>query len=252
MRESEGFQPVENKKRSEIIIGFVGEHVLLPALDFLSNKVEEFNITTEGLENLSEMKDKPFLLVSNHLKPASATAEQSQLSPDAFVIQHIVEKYTGITPRIVAKVGDGWWSKNAWYRAFQEKSIPVLKRLMLSAGLLPVNKNPGSSNIDFFHQTEKARNSGNSILIFPEGHWYEDFNKEHPLSDGAAMLAKKYNLPIIPIYIKNANEWKKGHPVSISFGKPFMASGEGSSGRQDTTEKIRLALSELQNKLKAD
>lgn len=246
MNESESYKPIESKKKGEAIITFFGEHVLLPALEYLSNKAEGFEITTQGLENLNEMKDRPCLLVSNHLKPTSGAAEQSQLSPDAFVIQRVIEQNIGITPRIVAKVGDGWWSKNAWYRAFQEKSIPVLKKLMISVNFLPVNKNPGSTNVDFFHETEKAKNNGNSILIFPEGHWYEDFSEDHEMSEGAALLAKKYDLPIIPVYIKNANKWKKGQPVFISFGKPFLATSERSSGRHETTKKIRSAISELQ------
>jgi len=242
---AEGQQP-EKLKRGEGVGRFLGEHVLLPALDILSNRVEQFHITSVGLENLSEAKNRSCLFVCNHLKPVSAISKQSQLSPDAFVLQHVVEQATGVSPKIIAKAGDGWWSKNEWYRAFQEKSLPIIRELMTSAGLLPINKNPGTSNIDFFHEARKVKNDGDSMVIFPEGNWYSDFSVDHPLSEGAALLAKKYDLPIIPVYIKNANDWKRGQVVYISFGEPFEAVGEGKEGRHQTTEVIRSKIAELQ------
>ena len=249
MNESVSYQPVENKKRGETIINFFGEHVLLPALDYLSNKVEGFEITTEGLENLNVMKDRPCLVVSNHLKPTSALAGNSQLSPDAFVLQHVIEQNIGTNPKIVAKAGTGWWFKNTFLRAIQEKTMPVIKKTMSAAGMIPVDKNPGAVNIEFFREVEKSIAQGDSLIIFPEGHWYSDFESSHSLSDGAALLAIKYGLTLIPAYIRGADKWEKGTPVSVSFGEPFLANNEkGADSRHQTTEKIRSAISRLQSK----
>jgi hypothetical protein len=70
----------------EVIGNFIGGHALLPALDLLSQRVAQFDITSQGLDNLSLTQRQACLFVSNHLIPYGAAAKQSQLSPDAFVI----------------------------------------------------------------------------------------------------------------------------------------------------------------------
>lgn len=226
---------------------FFGEHVLMPALDLAARRVERFDITHEGLKNLSQITNRSCLLVSNHLIPMGAVAQQSQLSPDAFVIQHVVTQMTGISPRIVAKAGDGWWSPNALHRAFQEKTLPVIMEAVRAAGLIPLNKNPGAINREFLHSVEQTVRNGDSLLMFPEGFWYIDFNPNHPLHDGASYLAMKYDLPIIPVYIHGANGWKKRQNVYVSFGTSFESVGNGKEGREQTTELIRSAIADLQS-----
>jgi 1-acyl-sn-glycerol-3-phosphate acyltransferase len=226
---------------------FFGEHVMLPVLDLLLKKVEQFTITPKGLENVSKAQHQSCLFVSNHEIPVNAALQQLQISPDALVIQHVVKEAAGVPPQIIAKAGDGWWSPNAMYRTFQEKYMPAVKEAVKAAGLIPVNKNPGAVNTELLHSVEQAVRDGNSLLIFPEGNWYQDFSVDHPLSDGAAFMAMKFALPIIPVYIHGADDWKKGQEVSISFGKPFESTGEGKTGRQQTTKMIRSAIAELQS-----
>lgn len=253
MSEGETFNQNEAQtiKTPRSVERFLGKQILSPVLELLEKRVTDFNIKTNGLENLAIIQEKPCLIVSNHLKPTSAIAENSQLSPDAFVLKHIVKESTTTTPKIVAKAGNGWWFENKLLRAIQEKAQPIIKRTMSAAGMVPIDKNPGSVNVEFFHEVEKTIANGDSLIIFPEGHWYSDFDSSHSLSDGAALLAIKYGLTLIPAYIHGADKWEKGTPVTVSFGEPFLASAEkGNSGRHQTTEKIRSSIAELQSKIR--
>lgn len=241
MVELQDFAPSGKLTYTEKLSQLFGKHVLLPALDLLSNRTEKFDITTEGLENLA--LNTPCIFASNHLKPESAVAAQSQLSPDAFVIQRVVKEAIGVSPRIVAKAGDGWWSSNSLYRAFQKKSLPVVQKAVESAGLIPVIKNPGVLNRNFLRSFDQAVKVGSSFLIFPEGNWYPDYDLNNPLNAGAAHLATKYALPIIPVYIHGATDWKKGQRVYISFGKTIKPT----SNQQQITGAIRSEIARMQS-----
>jgi 1-acyl-sn-glycerol-3-phosphate acyltransferase len=124
--------------------------------------------------------------------------------------------------------------------------LPAIREVEKAAGLIPVNKNPGVLNREFIQLTEQTVKNGDSMLIFPEGYWYPDFSPDHPLDSGAAFLAQKFALHIIPVYIHGANAWRNGQEVYISFSQPFEPAGEGKQSRQQTTEMIRSAIAELQ------
>lgn len=235
--------PVKNKtlvRTGELL----GRHVLKPGLDRLRAKVELIGVNTSGLENLGSLTGRPFLLVSNHIKPESAVAEQSALGPDAFIIENIVKKVTDQQVGIIAKSDDGWWADNRLYRSFQKRvHQPFGQALVKGADLIPVKKNPGSVNLDFIRTTRAAVARGHAILIFPEGTWYEDFDTSHPLSHGAAGLALSLDLPIVPTYIRGCKSWEKDQNVDLAFGLPFEAAGRS---KDDITEEIRTSLHALQ------
>ena len=66
-------------------------------------------------------------------------------------------------------------------------------------GNVPVQKNPGSSNREFLKSVARTVSENKSLLLFPEGNWYADFDPSHKIEPGAAHLAKANNLKIIPI-----------------------------------------------------
>lgn len=226
---------------------FVGETAGKKGLEFIRKKIESFEVDISGIENLLELKDHPYILAANHIKPASAKAEQSQLSPDAFILESIVKEQTDKELKIIAKYGDGWWAENL-YRYFQKYiSLPFSKGVMSGLDFVPVNKNPGSINKDFFKAVEKVMADKNPLLIFPEGHWYEDFDPKHKFDSGAAHIALKYNLPIISAYIHGGRNWKEGEKVEVSFGQHFDTND---LSKDEITEKIKQQITELQEQLK--
>ena len=226
---------------------FLGKTIGQKGVEYLKNKVENFNIKISGADNLEKLKEEVYLLVANHLKPKEKAAENSGISPDAFVISKIVEQITGQKIKIAQKSDDGWWANNAVWRSFQKNiGQPFGRGFSEGAGNIPIQKNPGSFNRNFLKSIDDTVQSGNPILIFPEGNWYEDFDIEHEIKPGAAHIAKKYNLKIVPAYIRGANSWQENQEVQVSFGEHFSPE---ELDKKQILEKISLEISKLQQKL---
>ena len=226
---------------------FLGKTIGQKGVEYLKNKVENFDIKISGANNLEELREEVYLLVANHLKPEEKLSENSGISPDAFVISKVVEQITGQKIKIVQKSDDGWWADNSLWRAFQKHvGQPLGRGFSSGVGNIPIQKNPGSFNRDFLKSIDDTVKNGDPILIFPEGNWYDDFDSSHEIKPGAAHIAKKYNLKIVPAYIKGANSWKENQKVDVSFGEYFSSE---ELDKKEVSDKISLEISKLQQKL---
>jgi len=229
---------------------FIGETVGRKGLEFLARKVDNFEIQAGGLENLQIIKEESCLLASNHIKPTGKAAESSGISPDAFIISKLVKQETGQEIKIVQKSDDGWWANNFIWRFVQEKvSQPFGRGFSAGMGNVPVQKNPGSSNRAFLESIERTVDAKESLLIFPEGNWYPDFDESHEIKPGAAHIAKKHNLKIIPVYVGGADGWADGQKVSTLFGEPFDVSG---LSKEEISEEIKKRIALLQSQIKGE
>lgn len=211
---------------------FLGKTVGKISKEILLRKIENFNTEIGGVENLESLKDQAYLIVANHVKPQETNAQDSGISPDAFIISNLVKEFNNQELKIIQKSDDGWWSENEGKRNFQKNiSQPFGEGFTKGLGNIPIKKNPGSLNREFTSLVEKSIEDGNPLLIFPEGNWYKDFNpdeNDRDIKPGAAHLAKKFNLPILPVYIKGADSWNKDKisKIRVSFGQSFMPSEE--------------------------
>ena len=226
---------------------FLGKTIGKKGVEYLNNKVDNFDIKVSGASNLEDLKNEVYLLVANHLRPEEKMSENSGVSPDAFVLAKLIERITGQKIKIAQKSDDGRWADNAVWRSFQKNiGQPLGRGFSSGAGNIPIQKNPGSFNREFLTSIEETINKKEPILIFPEGHWYDDFDVSHEIRPGAAHIAKKYNLKIVPAYIKGANSWKEEQKVDVSFGEYFLPE---ESDKKQISEKIALEIGKLQQKL---
>lgn len=228
---------------------FLGEHLVKPAVEFRKRKIEGFNVRISGTENLETLKNCSWILVANHLKPNDFISIQTGFAPDAFILERLIKQTTGQRLRIAAKVDSGFlWGKNRIIHKFQKSTQPLMQGIGESLRLLPILKNPGSLNRDFLRAVGKAIANQEPLLLFPEGDWYEDFDPKNPLDTGAAHIAKKYQLAIVPVYIDGATSWKPGTKVEVIIGQPFETIG---LSKQEITENIRQEIFQLQQKAKS-
>ncbi len=72
--------------------------------------------------------------------------------------------------------------------------------------LIKIKKNSGSFNRDFIKAVDLVVAAGEPILIFPEGVWKNRFGPENKLETGAATIALRHNLPIVPAYIEGGKD----------------------------------------------
>ncbi len=226
---------------------FLGKTIGKKGVEYLNNKVDNFDIKVSGSENLEKIKEETCLLVANHLKPKEKAAENSGISPDAFVLSKLVEQIIGKKIKIVQKSDDGWWANNFIWRSLQRHvGQPLGRGFSNGIGNIPIQKNPGSFNREFLISIDELIKNKEPMLIFPEGNWYDDFDSSHEIKSGAAHIAKKYNLKIIPAYIKGANNWKEKQEVHVSFGKYFSSD---ELDKKQISERIKVEISKLQQEL---
>ena len=206
-------------KTIEALGTFTGETLGKILLGYFRNKVEHLRIDVSGIENVRELAGQSYVLVANHTKPKGAMLTCSGLAPDALILERIIHEHTGRQLKIVAKSDKGRWVVRALQRTFQQ---PFGQGFKKAVGFIPVRTNPGSYNRDFVKAFKTETEAGNPILIFPQGvYWTEDFNENIELKDGAAAMALKHRLPIVPSYLQGADSWETGHEVKLLFGKHF-------------------------------
>ena len=97
--------------------------------------------------------------------------------------------------------------------------------LVASLGAFSVNRNEGDT--ESVRTTIDLLNSGEAVLIFPEG-TRGDGVTMGPIARGVAMLAKKTNAQVVPVGLIGTNlKMPKGSPiprfrkVTVVYGEPF-------------------------------
>lgn len=126
-----------------------------------------------------------------------------------------------------------------------------LGRLFTALGAIPVHR--GSIDREALKRCLQALDSGQPLVLFPEGE-RKDGPTVHPLLDGAAFLAAKAGVPIVPVGIGGSDRAmprgaKIVYPrrVHVIVGEPFMVETNG-HGRA-TREQLGVATERLHGEI---
>ncbi len=92
---------------------------------------------------------------------------------------------------------------------------PIVGPILHKMGLIWVKR--GKSDIGAIKSALKALKEGNRLLIFPEGTRHEEMGEG---KTGAAMMAIRAGVPIMPMYLPAKKRWFR--PTPIVFGEPYM------------------------------
>lgn len=138
-------------------------------------------------------------------------------------------------------------------------SNPMLMMIgFFFANVIPVSRG-GISPKSMRYCGEKLA-GGFSLIIFPEGTRTID-GKIHDFHPGTGMLALKYNVPIVPVYIDGTYQsQRKGmmlprpKKIKIIFGNPIDYSGVENSkdGRQHVANDLKKQVTMLSDKIRKD
>ena len=190
------------------------------------------HLEAEGLENIPQ--EQPYILASNHETYVDGMIIASFLPKHQFkyftslAAQDLLTDH-GLFGRIIMSVGQG---------------IPLDRKGSPTRGLISAK-----------HHVE----AGNILLVHPEGTRTAD-GKLGVIHNGAAFIAKKTNVPLVPVFIDGAYEvfnrhmrWPKGkdpitkqkRSVIIRFGQPLLP--QQFQKAKDMTEKLKLWLHEQFN-----
>lgn len=111
--------------------------------------------------------------------------------------------------------------------------IPVLGWLLKKAGIFGVER--GKSDVGAIKTAIKFLKSGEYVLLFPEGTRVKD-GKESEAKTGAAMLAVRTGVPIVPVYIPPQKRWFRFTDVVV--GEPYHPQVEGRKGSAEEYKAI--------------
>jgi 1-acyl-sn-glycerol-3-phosphate acyltransferase len=213
---------------------FSGRFVMGLGLIWMRKRAERFQVCVAGVEHLRNLKGA-YLLVSNHVTPKVPIfgrfahvrgIRQFNHSLDSFIYYRVVLQETGRRICTVANCDRGWWSPRPFFRQLQKQiGQPFAKAQMEAMGFIPVEGNPDCFQRDFLRSSAKRVGKGDPILIFPEGINYEEFDFDHNLRPGAAHLAKRFHLPVVPAYINGSDSWQPAKPIYVRFGEAFTIEG---------------------------
>lgn len=198
---------------------FTSKSFKYPLKKWIKGKIDNSEIKVRGIENLNKIKDKPFIIAANHIKPYDRGLLKLGISPDSFIIRKIVSLHTGKEIALVAN----YFLEMPIFKTVLEG---FTKGFIEGLGSIPVGHGRDSFHRVFLKNTKKIVSEKRPILIYPVGEQHTDFEKNQKIKAGAAYIALKYSLQIVPVYIKGAYEWdRKKQIVYLSFGKSFSAEG---------------------------
>lgn len=100
--------------------------------------------------------------------------------------------------------------------------IPVLGFILKKVGVIGVDR--GKADVGAIKESLKALKGGEKLLLFPEGTRVAE-GEDGSAHNGAAMLATRTGVPVVPVYIPRKKKWFRRTTVVI--GKPYTPSFEG-------------------------
>lgn len=130
---------------------------------------------------------------------------------------------------------------------------PWLGRMFTAMGAIPVSR--GSIDREALKRCIDVLTTGQPLVLFPEGE-RKDGPTVHPLMDGAAFLAAKARVPLVPVGIAGSDramprEAKFVYPrkVHVIVGEPFMV--ETNDRGRATREQLASATERLHAEIQA-
>lgn len=118
---------------------------------------------------------------------------------------------------------------------------PVIGWLLKKLGVIGVKR--GRSDVGAIKESMRVLKNGERLLLFPEGTRVKE-GQQAAAHTGAAMLATRIGVPIVPVYISPR---EKGKKVRVVFGKPYEPEF---SGRKATPEELHAISDDLMARIR--
>lgn len=111
--------------------------------------------------------------------------------------------------------------------------VPLIGWILKHVGVFGVER--GKSDVGAIKQAMKFLKEGEKVLLFPEGHRIHGSKGEQgEAKNGAAMLAVRCGVPILPVYVPEKKPWFRRTAVVIGEAyTPQVASRKGTAEEYD-------------------
>lgn len=216
----------------------IGRHILAPIINHhIESAFNQYIVSIYGLENLEEahISRQQLLFCSNHLRPQTPLHEKFLLVEDGPLIKGVIDSYLGTDIAFVMKCDSGnklYHPRSSKSRRKVQYSIQEFGRsIIFGSRNVPVQLNKVLSARQTFREFLFDFDSvviqhpyKGGALIFPEGKWTPDegFKDNSFIHKGAAFIARRHQMTIIPTYIMR---YEKNH-MGLIFGKPLIPGQE--------------------------
>lgn len=121
--------------------------------------------------------------------------------------------------------------------------FPVVGWLLKKAGIIGVER--GKADVGAIKAAMKMLKAGERMILFPEGtRVAEGEEEDHEAKTGAAMLATRTGVPIVPVYIPRKKNWFR--PTTIVIGEAYHPKFEG---KRATAEDYRVIADDLMERI---
>ncbi|MFW6390122.1 MAG: lysophospholipid acyltransferase family protein [Halanaerobiales bacterium] len=188
----------------------ISRRIAWPLFDFI------LNIKVEGRKNIPS-KGR-YIIISNHLNWS-----------DPFYIYIIFPP----APKIIFVAEN----EGIYDTPIKRKFIDLMGR-----PIIPINRDKVISRGRGFKKMYEVVESGDILAVFPEGRLGHEEGKLFPFHVGVFRLAKKLNVPILPVTISGSKKLSFRNPVHIRIGKLTYCQQE-ESGR-DYARRMALNMKE--------
>ena len=122
--------------------------------------------------------------------------------------------------------------------------VPVIGWILRHVGVFGVER--GKSDVGAIKQAMKYLKEGEKVLLYPEGHRiHESRGAQGEAKNGAAMLAVRCGVPILPVYVPEQKPWFRRTTVVI--GEPYMPQV---SSRKGTAEEYDAITNDLMERIR--
>lgn len=157
-----------------------------------------------NVQVLKALQSSQFIAVCNHIKPRNKFLKMISMPYDAYIVRRMLQQY-GIYSTAFASY-DALGTPRTKIGIFLYNYIkePIMKGLVKSLDLIPLNRkkhDPGTLR----NMRKRLKGQGIGIGIFPEGTWFRGFRSSRKLAGGMSIIAKRYGLPILPIFLNAYN-----------------------------------------------
>lgn len=130
--------------------------------------------------------------------------------------------------------------------------IPLLGHHLQSAGHVSVpREDPRAAVRTMTQAADNIRNKGISMLVFPEGGRTDDGDLQ-PFKEGAAYIAIKAGVPIVPVALLGARKvlprrsaLVRAGSIALRVGAPIPTTGLTLKDREQLTAKVRQQIEEM-------
>ena len=96
--------------------------------------------------------------------------------------------------------------------------VPIISSIVKWAGAFPIDRS--TSDLRAVKAALTVLKNGSPLMIFPEGRRNKEF-LPGKIKPGAAVIAAKAGVPVLPVYIKG--KYKLFGKTEVYFGKPISA-----------------------------